>query len=305
MADAGTLAQRVTLVVVCHNSGLVIENLLRSIPQGLGLICVDNACTDDTISLIRQYRPDATILHNATGQGYARAANRGLRAVETEFALLANPDTVLSEDALLAMLAAADRFPEAAIIGPVHRDGKGHVEPSHDVALWDRRGRGKRGAEPVPEGPLCAEFISGAVTFLRMAMGRAIGFYDEDVFLYYEDDDFCLRLRQAGHLLIVDPAAVVVHLGGGSVRPSKGYAWEKFWHLGWSRIHFEAKHHGRAAAFRTGVILAARYFTKALAASLVFNRKKAGRDWARCAGTLAALRGVKAHEYAARMSTRG
>lgn len=299
MPDLDSLAARVTLVVVCHNSGLVIENLLRSIPPGIRLIAVDNACQDDTIALIRQYRPDATILHNATGQGYARAANRGLRAVETEFALLANPDTILSEEALSAMLASADQFPEAAIIGPIHRDGKGHIEPSHDVALWDRRGRGKRADEAVPEGPLCAEFISGAVTFLRMEMGRAIGFYDEDVFLYYEDDDFCLRLRQAGHALIVDPASVVVHLGGGSVRPSKGYAWEKFWHLGWSRIHFEAKHRGRSAAIRTGMILGLRYFTKALAASAVFNRRKAGRDWARFAGTCAALRGVRAHDYAA------
>jgi len=285
---------RLTVVTVTHNGGLVIGGLLDSLPATVPLIVVDNASSDDTLDIVSAKRPDAQVLKNSVGQGYGRAASRGLSAVGTEFALLANPDSVLSEQALQALLDAADRYPDAAMFGPVHKAGDGHIEPSHDVELWRRHAFGKRDGELPPDGDICVEFVSGAVNLVRMNVLREIGFYDPDVFLYFEDDDMCLRIRRAGHSLIIVPDSVVVHLNSGSVRPNTAYYREKFWHIAWSRIHIERKYHGAGAARRLAVAETLRYAIKALGNTIVFRNFQARRDAARCAGTFAALRGLPA-----------
>lgn len=282
---------RVTLVTVTHNSGHVIGGMLESLPRGLPLVVVDNASHDDTLDVVARLRPDARVLRNATGQGYGRAASRGLGEVTTEFALLANPDSILTAQAIAALVAAADAWPDGAMFGPLHRNRDGSIEPSHDVALWRRARLGKRDGEVLPEGPACVEFLSGAVNLVRMEVLRRVGFYDPAIFLYYEDDDMCERLRAAGHSLILVPSAEVVHYNAGSVRPSPAYYREKFWHLGWSRIYLERKWRGPKAAAGLALRHALRYGAKTLAHALTGNRAKARRDAARLRGTLAALAG--------------
>lgn len=288
------MQDRVTIVTVTHNGGLVIGGLLGSIPENVRLIVVDNASTDDSLDIVRSKRPDALILQNEIGLGYGGGANRGLGAVETEFALLVNPDTIMDEHALERMLEAADSFPDAAMFAPLHLNRDGSVELSHDVRLWDRRRMGKRRGETVPEGPLCAEFLSGAVNMVRMSVLRETGFYDPEIFLYYEDDDMCLRLRQAGHSLVLVPDAVVTHLGGGSVRPNRAYYWEKFWHIAWSRIYLEGKYRGRLAKFMAALRHGMRYLLKMLGNIVRLRWSGVWRDMARMAGTFASLIGVRA-----------
>lgn len=288
------MAVRTTVVTITHNGGLVIRGLLESLPKDLPLIVVDNASKDDTLEIVNSVRPDAKIIRNSSGLGYGAAASQGLSEVKTEFALLANPDSLMTKDAIDALVEAADQFPEAAMFGPIHKDGNGHIEPSHDVELWKRRDFGKLAYHQVPEGPLCVEFLSGAVNLVRMEVMKEVGFYDPEIYLYYEDDDMCMRIRRAGHGLILVASSVVTHLNGGSVRPNRAYYWEKFWNIAWSRIYFETKYKGRLAGSCLGLKYALRYAGKAIAHGIAMKRSKGWRDLARSTGSLAAVIGVRA-----------
>tara|TARA_A100000171_G_scaffold21896_1_gene20349 strand:+ start:500 stop:1393 length:894 start_codon:yes stop_codon:yes gene_type:complete len=288
------MAARTTVVTITHNGGLVIGGLLKSLPKEIPLIVVDNASTDDSLDIVSEIRPDALIIRNSKGLGYGAAASQGLAKVDTEFALLANPDAVMAEGAIDALVDAADTYREAAMFGPIHKDANGDLELSHDVELWKRRSHGKLAYKCAPEGPACVEFLSGAVNLVRMNVLSTVGFYDPEIYLYFEDDDMCMRLRKAGHSLILVSASVVTHLNGGSVRPNRAYYWEKFWNIAWSRIYFETKYKGRLAGSYLGVTYCARFAGKALLHGLTLQRKKGWRDLARSAGSLAAVIGVRA-----------
>ena len=287
------MLDRVTIVTVTHNSGLVISELLESLPNYVQIIIVDNASSDNTLEIIGIKRPDATVIRNSIGLGYGRAAGMGFAAAETEFILLANPDSLVSKDAISKLVEAADQFPDAAMFGPQHRTADGEIVLSHDVNLWKRRLYGSRSTEIAPSGPICAEFISGAVTLVRTSVLETTGFYDPEIFLYFEDDDICLRLRRAGFSLVLVPNSVVIHLNGGSVRTSRAYYWEKFWHHAWSRIYIEGKYRGAKAKTRLALQLAIRFSFKALINGMIGRRQKCWRDVARLTGTCAALFGVK------------
>ena len=285
---------RLTVLTVTHNGGEVIGGMLQTVPADVPLIVIDNASTDDSLDIVRNITPHAHLILNEVGLGYGNGMNCGLREVETEFALLVNPDSVLTEDAIISLIMAADQFPDGGLFGPSILNPDGSVELSHDVNLFNRKALGKRVAEVCPEGPLCADFVTGAVMLMRMTAAKAVNFFDPEIFLYYEDDDICMRFRQAGYGVILVPDAVITHIGGGSVRPNQAYYWEKFWHISWSRLYFEKKYHGLSQSRKLAWRYACKYAFKALGYMVVLKRGKAWRDAARCAGAFGFLRGKRA-----------
>lgn len=285
---------RVSVVVVTHHSAAVIGACLNAVGSAAEVIVVDNASDDDTLDIAKDITPGATIRRNATGVGYGAGANQGLSEVTREFALLANPDSQTDTAAISALLEAADQYPDAALLSPRVLDASGADEPAHDVEMFARRNYPSRTNEAPPDGAVCAAYLSGAVVLLRMSALEEIGPFDEAIFLYYEDDDFCMRLRAAGHSAILIPGAVAKHAGGGSVRPSAHYRWEKYWHMAWSRLYLEDKCRGAKARNRLAWSFIGHYGLKVLGNILRFDRSKTWRDLARLCGSTGYLLGIPA-----------
>jgi len=286
---------RVTVVTVTYHSAAVIERCLASVAKAARIIVVDNASDDDTPALVRRASPTARVIVNPINLGFGTACNQGLEAVNTDFALHLGPDSTIDDASLTALVGAADRWPEAALLGPAIIAADGHVELSHDLGFFERVTAGKRlDQHIIPDGPLCADHLSGAVLLVRMSALRQVGGFDTDIFLFYEDDDLCIRVRRAGYTQILVPEAHATHVGGGASRSSIRLHCRKFWHMAWSRLYIEAKYHGRGAAVRLAARHAPKLLAKALGYFLILNVRKGSRDAARFAGTLAWLAGVKA-----------
>lgn len=278
---------RVTAVTVAHESAAALEGFLAALPPGLALIVVDNASRDDGAALARA--AGATVIRSPENLGFGAGCNLGLAAVRTEFALLVNPDARLTAAAVETLVAAADAFPDAAILAPVLLSPDGRRLRSWDAGPARRRRLPRRReAEPWPEGPLCAEFLSGACLLLRLSAGLR---FDEGFFLFYEDDDLCAAARKAGYGLVLVPEAKVRHEGGGSSAPSAAILARKARHMAWSRLRFLAKHEGPAAARREGLVQLRRLFGKLLGHAVTLQLHKLRQDAAALRGTLAWLGG--------------
>ena len=286
--------QRVAVLAVTHHSAAVIGDCLRSLGGAQEVIVVDNASEDASRAIVAGAVPHVRLFHNRVGLGFGNGANIGLAAVTREFVLLINPDAVMAEGAVAKLLAAADRYPRAAMLTPTILDRHGAHVPSHDVGVLDR-GRFPAGRrDPRPEGDLSANYLSGAIMLLRMQALREVGFFDPDIFLYYEDDDLCLRLRRGGWSLVLVEAAVASHIGGGSIGTGWDRVWEKFWHISWSHLYITEKYAGRAAMRRMAWPNLVRFALKSLGDALGLRRAKLVRDVARLCGTAGYLLGVTA-----------
>lgn len=294
MASASGPAERVTAVIVAYESAAVIGDCLATLANIASIIVVDNASTDTTLEAVEAARPDAAIVTINENIGFGPAANEGLNRVATEFALLINPDAGLSPKAMGQLIAAADRYPKAAVLAPILVNARGEIERSHNASLIERGGMPRRRSDPLPDGDLCASFLSGAVTLLRKRALDDAGFFDPAIFLFYEDDDLCVRLRAAGWSLILVADAYAHHAVGGSNPWSWESHWRKFWNMGWSRLYFEAKHRGTKAMFKTAARELSRLALKLPADLAMLDRVKLTRDWARICGTVAYLLGLRA-----------
>ena len=286
--------QRVAVLAVTHHSGAVIGDCLRALAGAEEVVIVDNASDDDSRDIVAGLVPHVRLFHNRVGLGFGNGANIGLGAVTREFVLLINPDAVMAEGAVAKLLAAADRYPGAAMLTPTIIDQHGSHVTSHDVGVLDR-GRFPSGrCDPRPEGDLSAHYLSGAIMLLRMQALREVGFFDPDIFLYYEDDDLCLRLRRGGWSLVLVAEAVAAHIGGGSIGTGWDRVWEKFWHISWSHLYITEKYAGRAAMRRIAWPNLIRFALKSLGDALGLRKAKLVRDVARLCGTAGYLLGIPA-----------
>ena len=297
--------QRISVVVVTHRSAAVIANCIDSIGSAAEVVVVDNASDDTTLDIVASKSIHATVQSNPINVGFGAGTNQGLRLVTREFALLANPDCQFDTNSIKLLLEAADKYAEAVWLAPRVLNQSGLDELPYDVELFKRPFFPDRKNERIPEGECCAEYLSGALILMRMSAYTKVGPFDEGIFLYYEDDDFCLRLRKLGFALILVPQAVVSHVGGGSVRNSLHYRWQKFWHMAWSRLYLEEKYRGPVARNKIAYPNLVRFTLKALGNAIILNHAKFLRDIARLMGTAAYILKVPASKTTSRARPTG
>lgn len=249
------MSANVTVCLVTYNSARVLAGCLSSIPADCKVIVYDNGSHDDSIATVLRLRPAAEVIRGNTNLGFGAGHNRLLARVDTTFALILNPDTVLSPNAINQFVNVAELNPHAAIIGAAHRDGEGNPASSckADYVYYSRWAALH---QPLPEnlptikrwpliqGHTCVDMVSGAAMFMRMDLFKGIGFFDPNIFLYFEDDDICVRVRQAGYNILYDPNILITHLGGQSTRRSLRGTLFKQKHFAWSRLYIYCKYTG-------------------------------------------------------------
>ncbi len=205
--------KNIDVIIVTFNSAAVVERALRSLPRGVNVIVVDNASADQSVSIARA--EGAVCISCESNLGFGRASNLGAKKSNAEFLFFMNPDAALCEDALKTMYRAATCFPDAGIVGPRLIDAEGRTSFRHSSILHPLTGDiVKTPCEP--EAVCCIPLLTGAALLCRRAAFEQVGGFDENIFLYYEDDDLCLRLGRAGWSLICEPAAKVFHASGQS-----------------------------------------------------------------------------------------
>jgi GT2 family glycosyltransferase len=229
-------APSLAIVIVTYNVRDEIAACLASLDGQTAafrtsVIVVDNASIDGTGELVRRQWPQVRLIDAGGNLGFARATNVGIRATASEFVLLLNPDTIVRPDTIQLLMRELAAHPEAAAAGPrlVDEDGVGELSfgwtmsPMGELlqrvsrALYHHRvapfaSRIERWTRLAGE----REWLSGASLLVRRSDLQEVGLLDERYFMYTEDVDLCIALRQRGRTIRFVPAAEVVHLRGRS-----------------------------------------------------------------------------------------
>jgi GT2 family glycosyltransferase len=283
-------AHPVVAIVVTHDSAEVLPACLDALGRaGVPVLVVDNASTDGSPDIAAAR--GAKVIRNRINEGYGRANNMGARAADAEFLLIVNPDVEVDEAAVAELVAAARRYPDAGLFAPriVEPDGRVFYQATSLLAAQLTNPGGRL---DLPEGDACAPFFSGACFLVRRELFLQLDGFDEAIFLFYEDDDLCRRIADAGAALVYVPSALARHRRGESSTPAPGRIFNARWHQAWSRAYVSRKYGLPNPAPRMLLLNAA----KALAACLTLQRPVIERYAGSAAGALAYLRGRTALE---------
>lgn len=274
----------ITAIVVAHDSAEVLPACLSALAaEGVPAIVVDNASGDASATIAREL--GATVIASPRNEGYGRANNRGVAASDTPFVLIVNPDVEVRPGAIAALLEAAERYPDAALFAPriVEPSGRIFLQPR---SLLSPPHLNRSGGMAIPEGDACLPFLSGACLLIRRDVFRTLGGFDPAIFLFYEDDDLCRRLRDAGHALVHVHAAEAGHGRGRSSAPSAARRFRARWHLAWSE-GYVARKYGLPGPSPLRIV---ENLVKAAGYALILRREKMAAHAGSAAGALAWLR---------------
>jgi GT2 family glycosyltransferase len=280
-APDAALLDQVTTLTVTYNSGHCIAPLaegLRDLPH---VSIVDNGSADDTLAQVARHLPQARVIALADNLGYGAANNRGIDAATTRYVLLLNPDCEISAADIAALVAGAQAWPDAAIVVPQLTDAAGRDEVNYS---WPRDDWAPRTG--AAEGPLSVGYACAAVMLLDREKLAGMGFFDPRFFLYYEDEDLCLRAFKARLNVRVLPGIRVKHFSRGSVRGPRPLAAEYWrgWHHAQSKITFARKHLGEAAGDRLLRRTLVRAWAHVAARALLVSPRLLARAWGRLQG---------------------
>lgn len=274
-----------TAIIVSYNSAHVLPACLHSLEQAqVRALVVDNASNDNTAGVAAS--GGAQVIINTRNLGFGHAMNIGVREAQSEFCLLMNPDATLENGAMGALLAAAEHYPDAAIIAPqlIEPSGRVFFQPRSFLAHFLEN---PDGTLRLPEGDVCTPFVSGACMLVRREVFLKLGGFDENIFLFYEDDDLCRRAREAGYSVIYAPQARVRHARGTSGTPGSPYVTR--YHQAWSKCYVAKKYGLPSPAFSLLITQAG----KGLVALLCCNKRKIERHTGSMAGVWDFVRGTR------------
>ncbi len=255
-----------SIIIVSWNTASLLRACLAGLPAAVGAldwqtVVVDNASTDGSAGIATRDFPNVLLIRNTANLGFARANNQGIRATDGEYVLLLNSDTVIPQGALAALAGFLGAHPEAGAVGPrlLRPDGTPQPfafggDPSPVYLL--RRGFSRlalhRYLHDWATGEILGcDWVSGACLMARRAAIEAAGLLDENIFMYFEDADWCLRMRRAGWRVYYDPQISITHIGGQSLRqnPAARRAYQD------SLRYFYGKHYGPVARALLGAAL--------------------------------------------------
>ncbi len=198
-----------------------IQSLQTIVSPSYELIVVDNGSTDDSISQLKAYFSELTLIESKTNLGFAGGNNLGLNyALAKDFTqiLLLNNDTLVSETFIQNLITVAETNPRYGILSPTIL-----TYPSEKIWYaggkidWLRSGgyhfNMGQDFDPVSltKPAQTCSFLSGCCMLIKREVIEQVGLLDPDYFLYMEDADYCVRVTRAGYELVYVPASKIWH----------------------------------------------------------------------------------------------
>jgi GT2 family glycosyltransferase len=134
-------------------------------------------------------------------------------------------------------------------------------------------------------------WVSGAAMLFPRIMIDQIGAFDENIFLFSEEVDLCERARKAGYDIVISNNIYMDHAVGGSTGFNPRINYMKNWHMGWSRLYYDAKHGRKPAFIRRTLLSLLKYGAKFLLNLISGNKNKFVKYKGLLAGSISYLMG--------------
>ena len=228
-----------TFVIVTFKSEHIIHECIKSLPKDSKIIVIENSNNKELKKdLEEMYSMIEVIVQENSGMGAAN--NVGIGLCKTDYAFVINPDVKFYNNTLKEMINFSSSNDDYCILAPI----------SDDIRFPNYKIKNKEiGSND--NDYLSVDSVDGFAMLINKNKFKDNIYFDENFFLYLENDDLCLRKKNENNLIYVLKKAKINHLGGKShsIIYEREIEYSRNWHWMWSKFYFNLKHYGYLIAF--------------------------------------------------------
>ena len=227
----------ITFIIVSFKSEKIIDDCLKSLPKNSKIIVIENSNNYNLKkSLELKYDNIEVLISENNGMGASN--NLGILKSETKFAYVLNPDVKFKKDTFENLIAAAIKITDFAILTPINSDIK---FPNFKILKQNKN---------INDSIISVDSIDGFSMLINKEKFINQKFFDENIFLYLENDDLCKRVKKNGQKIFVIKNSIIDHKGSSSssIKNDPEFEYLRNWHWMWSKYYYNKKHYGMLIA---------------------------------------------------------
>ncbi len=226
-----TYYKQLTIIIVTYHSDLV-ENLIKQIDRKIKIIIIENSLRESIKKKLQSKYKNLKVIIPKKNLGVGGGINLGLKSTKTKYALHLSVDIKVGDKMISKLIESANQIKKFAIIVP--REKKTNY-PKNIFYNYKKNDKFHK-----------IKFVAGYVMLFNMSQIKKIGYFDENIFLYFEEYDYFLRCKEKKLNLYLINKALVNHFGHSSI--NRKFTHEinlnRCWHYCWSKFYFYQKHYG-------------------------------------------------------------
>ena len=274
--------QNLSIIIVTLKSENVIYDCIKSINQNIPIIVVEHSNNRNFKEELEQKYNNLTCILSNSNLGMGVGNNIGIKAANTDYVLILNPDVVLEKNTIEELFLASKDLSNFTVLAPLEKNFANY-------GMFNKKKSNKK----IEDSPFEVDFVDGFAMLLNKKKFSEADYFDESFFMYLENNDLCKRVKDKGGSIYVVPRSKINHLAAKAVdkKFEDEVEFSRNWHWIWSKFYFNKKHFSFFKAFYDGFPGYCTSILKFLFYTLLNNIKKKRIYFNRASGFYNALLG--------------
>jgi len=275
--------QNLSIVIVTIKSESVIHKCIKSINENIPIIVIENSNNFDFKKNLESKYKNVTCIITKENLGMGAGNNIGIKEAKTNYVYIINPDVTFNQNTLEELILASEKISDFSIMTPICSDSN---FPNYKLLNTNNDIMNEM-------VPFKVKSIDGFSMILNKNKLNNEIYFDENFFLYLENDDLCHRVIKNEGFIYVVPKAQINHLGASAVDDKflDEIEYSRNWHWIWSKFYFNKKHYGVVKAITDGIMGFLNSILKYIFYLLFNNKRKKKIYFNRASGFYNALIG--------------
>ena len=274
--------KNITFIIVTFKSEKIVYECINSLPKDSYKIVIENSKNIKLKEeLETKYDNIEVIINENIGMGASN--NIGIKKSKTKYAFIINPDVKFNNDTLKKIFETSESINDFAILSPINSD------PSYPNYKESNDNKN------INENIISVDYVDGFSMLINKEKFKDEDFFDENFFLYLENNDLCLRTKKRGQKIYLIKNSILNHLGASSTDKlfAKKIEYFRNWHWMWSKFYFNKKHYGYFNALNKVILNFLSAIFKYIFYFILFNSHKRNIYLMRICGLFNSMIGKK------------
>ena len=269
--------ENTTFIIVTYKSEKIVHSCLDSLPENSNKIVIENSQNLQLKKNLESTYKNLKVIINENS-GFGASNNLGIKECNTQFAYILNPDVTFKKDTFDNLCRSCLDISDFSIVSPIHGDKN---YPNYKI---------KKKYNFISDDIIEVDDLDGFSMLVNKNNFDESDYFDENFFLYLENNDLCLRVKKNNQKIYVIKNSIIEHRGGASSDPDfSQIEYLKNWHWMWSKFYYHHKHDSYLYAFMKIFKNLISAFIKTIFYTILRNNKKKDFYKARLSGCINGL----------------